>query len=465
MNARDSDVSWETARLARQIDALQRTRSSAVFAAFIREGAVRRWVCAALGLSDADFAAALVDLDNRQATFLPETIDDLAPRTARKLRAIFEFVKVQLRKKSPQTLLAAICGAGESETRARESGDAMRLAVADTEPPCAAAADLPKAWKLHLPIPPPFRALEKISPTRLDGYARCPFTAFLNDKEVLGSRRVDGHLTELPRWECGNLVHAALEAFGLSDVKDAASPAVIRAFLEAQVDGLLAARFGASVPRVVQAQGADLKRRLVHFAERQAVRRAEGWRIVAVERRLERPSAFARPDGTTGCVRVYGKCDRIDVNEATGAWCIIDYKMWDTPPGAAGTDGRSCGRLDEIGFQLPLYCAMLDATDDEPFAAATRDRISAGYCILGQTADDVLFTDSQVDGTRLSEVEAAARRLFVRLERGIFWPPSPTRAWRRDFGDWLAPAPEVTVDEDWIADQEARLKAAAEEGA
>lgn len=162
MNARDSDVSWETARLARQIDALQRTRSSAVFAAFIREGAVRRWVSAALGLSDADFAAALVDLDNRQATFLSETIDDLAPRTARKLRAIFEFVKVQLRKKSPQTFLAAICGAGEPETGARETGDAVRLAVADTEPPCTSAADLPRAWKLHLPIPPPFRALEKI---------------------------------------------------------------------------------------------------------------------------------------------------------------------------------------------------------------------------------------------------------------------------------------------------------------
>lgn len=463
MDARDSDASWETARLARQIDALQRTRSYAVFAAFIREGAVRRWVSSALGLTDADVAAALVDLDNRQATFLPETIDDLAPRTARKLRAIFEFVKVQLRKKSPQTLLAAICGAGQSEAHVRATGDVACLDV-DRGSPCAAAADLPKAWKLHLPVPPPFRAMEKISPTRLDGYARCPFTAFLNDKEVLGSRRVEGHLTELPRWECGNLVHAALEAFGLSDVKDAASPAAIRAFLEAQVDDLLTARFGASVPQAVQAQGMDIKRRLANFAVRQAVRRAEGWRIVAVERRLEQPFSFVRPDGTTGHVRVYGKCDRIDVNETTGAWRIVDYKMWDTAA-SLSADRRRDGRPHEGGFQLPLYCALLDAAEDEALAAATRDRISAGYCILGQTADDVLFADSQVDGTRLSDVEAAARRLFVRFERGIFWPPSPARAWRRDFGDWLAPAPEATVDEDWITDQEARLKAAEEEGA
>lgn len=451
-----------TSRRARQIDALQRTRSYAVFAAFIREGDVRRWVCDALGLSDADLAAALVDLDNRQAELLPETIDDIAPRTARKLRAIFEFVKVQLRKKSPQALLAAIRGAGRPDALAPEADDA---ALPDVESPCATATDLPKAWKLHLPVPPPFRALEKISPTRLDGYARCPFTAFLLDKAVLGTHRVDGRVAELPRWACGNLVHAALEAFGGSELKDAASPSAIRSFLEAQIDEQLAARFGASVPASVRAQGEDLKRRLAHFAVRQAARRAEGWRIVAVERRLERPSAFARPDGTTGSVRVYGKCDRIDVNEATGAWSIIDYKMWDTAPGVAEADGRPRGRVDGTGFQLPLYCAMLDAADDPVFADATRERISAGYCILGQTAEDVVFTAPCVDGGRcLDEVEAAAQRLFARLERGIFWPPSPTRAWRRDFGDWLAPAPEATVDEDWIADQEARLKAAEEEG-
>ena len=104
-----------------------------------------------MGLSDADLAAALVDLDNRQAELLPEAIDDIAPRTARKLRAIFEFVKVQLRKKSPQALLAAIRGTGRPDALAPEADDA---AVPDVEPPCATAADLPKAWKLHLPVPP-----------------------------------------------------------------------------------------------------------------------------------------------------------------------------------------------------------------------------------------------------------------------------------------------------------------------
>lgn len=593
-------VTSSLGHLVRQVVELQRTQSYAVFSAFVRGGDARRWICDALGLSDEDLTAALVDLDNRQAEFLPEKIDDIAPKTERRLRAVFEFVKVQFRKKGLRALLGAIfksrtldetepgdrefaaaaeavsaliaeCGddrdllalrldeatyslepdAGEAvvtdgwmelpfleadevviagfqegcvpesvvghpflpdslrhrlgipdnaykEARDRailqlaagaRAPDAVKVffhaidAKGDVVKPSRllfetdddadlvarvrafygvragtaadAASDLPKAWRLRLPIPPPFRALAKISPTRLDGYLRCPFTYYLRDKEVLGDKRMDDRAEELQSWEYGNLAHEALEAFGLSELKDSTDAEAIRAFLGERVDAQLAARFGTSVPAIVWMQGESVKRRLAHFAVRQAARRADGWRIVAVERKLELAYSFARPDGTTGTTRFHGKCDRIDFREATGDWCVIDYKTWDTADKAASFERKRDGTLVWKSLQLPLYCAMLDADGEGDFAAATRERISACYCVLGKTADDVVFTEA-LGGGYLPDAEAEIRRLLPRIERGIFWPPSPTREWRYDYADWLSPSPGETVDEAWLADQATR---------
>ena len=594
-------VTSSLGHLVRQVVELQRTQSYSVFSAFVRSGDARRWICGELHLSDEDLTAALVDLDNRQAEYLPEKIDDIAPKTEKKLRAIFDLVKVQLRKRSLRSLLGAIfrsraldeaepgdrefaaaaevvsaliaeCGddrdllalrldeatyslepdagevivtdgwlelpflaadevviAGFQEGRVPESvvghpfvpdslrrrlglpdnaakeardrailrltvgaraADAVKIffhaidAKGDVLKPSrllfetdddadliarvkafygqragtpeGSAADLPNAWKLHLPIPPAFRELTKISPTRLDGYLRCPFTYYLRDKEVLGDKRMNDRAEELQSWEYGNLAHEALEAFGLSELKDATDAEAIRAFLDERVDAQLAARFGTAVPAIVWMQGESVKRRLRNFADRQAARRAEGWRIVAVERKLELEYAFARPDGTQGATRFHGKCDRIDFNEATGEWCVIDYKTWDKADKAKSFEKKRDGSLVWKSFQLPLYCAMLDADGEGEFAAATREKISACYCVLGKTADDVVFSEP-MNGGYLPQAEAEIRRLLPRIERGIFWPPGAARDWKWDYEDWLAPSPEETVDEAWIADQEKRI--------
>ena len=586
--------------LVQQVVDLPRTQSYSLFSAFIRSGDARRWICSELKLTDEDMTAALVDLDNRQAEFLPEKIDDVAPKTEKKLRAIFEFVKVQLRKRTLRSLLGAIfkpraldetdpgdrefaaaaevvstllteCGddrdllalrldeatyslepdAGDEivtdgwmelpfldadevvvvgfqegcvpesvvghpflpdslrhrlglpdnafkEARdrailkmtvgAREAdavrvsfhaidakGDVMKPSrlVFETDDdadlvarvgrfygtkagtPEGAAADLPKGWKLKLPIPPPFRELKKISPTRLDGYLRCPFTYYLKDKEILGDKRMDNHVSELQAWEFGNLAHAALEAFALSDLKDSSDAAAIAAFLAERVDAQLGERFGTAIPAIVWMQGESVKRRLAQFAPVQAARRAAGWRIVAAERKMELEYPFPRPDGSTGVTRFHGKCDRIDFDEATGTWCVIDYKTWDSAEKAQSFEKRRDGTLVWKSLQLPLYCAMLDACDEKPFASAHRDRITACYCVLGKTADDVLFTEP-FGGGCLPQAEEEVKRLLPLIERGIFWPPSPAEEWKFDFGDWLSPAPEETVDEAWIADQLAR---------
>ena len=596
-------VTSSLGHLVAQIVALLRTQSYSVFSAFIRCGDVRRWLCRELRLSDEDMTSALVDLDNRQAEFLPEKIDDIAPKTGKTLRAIFEFVKVQLRKKGLRAILASIfrdfilderdpaarefAAAAETvndlvteclakgtdpafayalfELRLEEAtyslepdeGDviltdgwmelpfleANELVIAGFREGCVpestvghpflpdslrhrlglpdnafkeardrailrlavgtraenavrvffhaidakgdvlkpsrllfetdddadlvarvkafygvragtaegSATDLPKQWKLALPIPPARRELKRISPTRLDGYLRCPFTFYLRDKEILGDKRMDDRAEELASWEYGNLAHLALEAFGNDPLRDSTDADAIAAFLDEKVDAQLVDRFGTAIPAIVAMQGESVKRRLAGFARIQAARRAAGWRIVAVERKLEIEYEVGHP------VRLYGKCDRIDFNDATGEWCVIDYKTWDKADKARSFETKRDGTRVWKSLQLPIYCAMLDMDAEEPFAAAKLDRISACYCVLGKTKDDIVFTEP-MNGGYVPDAEALVRELLPKIERGIFWPPAPTREWQYDYADWLMPNPESSVSEEWIADQMKRLE-------
>lgn len=435
-------------RLLKQLEELSVTRSFEVFAAFIRGGAVRRWVISELRMSEAEFTAMLVDLDNRRAEFLPVTIDDIAPRTKGRLRAVFELISVNLRKRIPQSLFWRIITKGgqspDAEGQSPSSTEGQSLAVEGQSP------EVPKEWKLRLPIPPERTELRKVSPTRLDVYLRCPFTYFLRQKEVLGDKRFDDRVMELARWEFGNLVHAALEAWGLSELSDGEDGGAIAEFLHRNVDTQIAERFGDAVPLPVVVQVEEAKRRLADFASVQAARRRSGWRMVAVEQKLEL---------RCGHTMLYGKCDRIDFNEATGKWWVIDYKTWDTAEHAAACSPGPDGTRVWHSVQLPSYCAMFDACGDERFAAARLADISAGYCVLGDRNTGTVFTEG-FDGGTVPEVMALVeKRLVPGIERGLFWPPSPRGEWRRDYGDWLFPDPSVTVDEDWISDQLARRAA------
>ena len=307
----------------------------------------------------------------------------------------------------------------------------------------AKAADLPEKWRLKLEIPPARKPLEFTSPSSLDLYLRCPFTYYL--KKSFGEKE-DDRAEELDPSEFGNLAHDALELWGAGPLKDSEDADAIAAELAARVDGILGKRFGTSIPAIVALQGESMKRRLAAFARIQAVRHAEGWRTVAAERKLQ---------VKYGHTTVKGRCDRIDFNERTGEWCVVDYKTFDNPDRAVWRDAKT-GEWKSL--QLPLYCAMLDA--DPEFPEAKLEKISSAYCVLGKTADTTLFT-GPMNGAFVAEAEAKVRDLIDRIERGIFWPPSPKDAWRWDFADWIFNTPEDSVDPAWLADQKKRSEEAA----
>ena len=586
-------VTSSLGHLVEQIVALARTRSYSVFSAFIRGGDVRRWLCAELKISPAEYVEALSLLDNAQARLLPEKIDNIGPKTKGKLRAIFEHVDVMLRKHGLRQILQAVfrermlderdpdarefaaaaaavsglideclpagrpsaqdlelfalrlretayslepdegetiltdgwlelpfldakelyvtglnegrvpesvvghaflpdrlrrgLGLPDNMARTRRDRTILRMALA-SRPPAAVRvsfravdargdvlkpsrllfdgaddrelvarvrrfygtragtdetrpADLPASWRLRMEIPPARRTLERTSPSSLDLYLRCPFTYCL--KKTFGERE-DDRAEELDPSEFGNLAHDALERWGAGALRDSEDAAAIAAELAQHVDALLGERFGTSVPAIVALQGESMKRRLSAFARIQAVRHAEGWRTVAAERRLK---------VVYGHTTVIGRCDRIDFNERTGDWCVVDYKTFDNPDRAVWFDQKS-GEWKSL--QLPLYCAMLDA--DPEFPEAKLERISSAYCVLGRTGETTLFT-GPMNGAYVPEAEAKVRELIDRIERGIFWPPSPKNAWQWDYQTWIFNTPEESVDAAWLADQLARLAA------
>ena len=310
----------------------------------------------------------------------------------------------------------------------------------------ARSPDLPEAWRLKLEIPPARQELAYTSPSSLDLYLHCPFTYCL--KKTFGEKE-DDRAEELDPSEFGTLAHDALERWGAGARKDSEDPGEIAAELAELVDALLGERFGTAVPAIVALQGESLKRRLAAFAVRQAARHAEGWRIVATERKLK-----VRYGHTT----VSGRTDRIDFNERTKEWCVIDYKTFDRPEQAVWRDSKQGWR----SLQLPLYCAMLDA--DAEFPEAKRERITSVYCVLGKTPEATFFSEP-MSGAYVPEAEAKVRELIDRIERGVFWPPSATNDWQWDFADWIFNTPEESVAPAWIADQRARVRALEEEAA
>ncbi len=328
------------------------------------------------------------------------------------------------------------------------------------------ARTLPSDWLLNLPIPPADQAVANLSPSSLDAYLRCPFTYYL--KRQFG-RSVDDAVEELDAARFGTLCHDALDAWAKGPLADSVDAAAIAADLGQRVDSILVDWFGLSMPAIVALQADSAKRRLVAFADRQVGWRRAGWRIVATEEALQ---------VVYGGTCIHGRCDRVDVNEQTGEWCVIDYKTWDAMdraspfdatkaavafaksrglPLATQIDGK--GKMKEMAWkslQLPLYCAMLEASGEPRFAKAHSAERRACYCILGKTAEETGFAEAISSAAWQSDAERLIRRLLADLRRGIFWPPSPDDLWMRDYAGLIFDDPQQSVNAAWLADQKDR---------
>ena len=237
-------------------------------------------------------------------------------------------------------------------------------------------------------------------------------------------KAVDPLKNELDALDFGTLCHAALEGLAGAAMRDCADEPTLRNYLSSEFDRQVHDRYGVdlSLPLLVQVESA--RQRLAKAAEVQARERAEGWVIIAGEKKIE-----IECDG----IVVGGRIDRIERHEKTGQVRVLDYKTSDTavlpreahlrslgsdenPPGWARIilEGRERVWTD---LQLPLYRHAL--------AAEFGPDVTFAYFNLPKAASE---TGLQAWGDFSLELQESAMRcargICASITAGIFWPPN-----------------------------------------
>jgi hypothetical protein len=244
-------------------------------------------------------------------------------------------------------------------------------------------ADLPAAQtEFKVPqLPLPFTVPTIMSVTAFRSYIQCPYRFAL--QYLLGLNGLDDSATELDPLSFGNLAHDVLCEFGKDgDIANSTNPQAIEQFLIAQADRLARQRFGTEPMPAVRLQMARLRQRLIAFSHLQAQMRAEGWVIRDCEKKFEANNTLDIAGQDPMIVR--GKIDRIDFNESTGEWRILDYttgESGDSPHKTHhGREKLDADPLDWLDLQLPLYHHLV-----------SRDGCSGtlrlGYIVLPKRAD------------------------------------------------------------------------------
>lgn len=335
----------------------------------------------------------------------------------------------------PERLARWLPAEGDEAVEAAPGGGAAATATA------APAARLAPPRRLpFVPTTPPRR----LSVTAFRAYLQSPYRFYL-DRVLHLSTFVEAH--ELTPQAFGSLAHEVLEDFGSDTAaRELTDAARITRFLMQALERRVALTYGGTALPAVAVQVEQLRRRLIGFADWQARRRRDGWRIHAVE--WTPPGGELAFDVDGEPIGLRGRIDRIDTH-SDGRWAVLDYKTSDRD--VAQQDPSQNHRRNDgtwIDLQLPLYRLLV-----QPLAAEQgwSRPPELGYVALphdpGQTGE-LLAEWSEAE---LNEAWDEARRVVRAIRDGRFL----------DLGDY--PESDAEPVYAWIAGHEL-LSAAADEG-
>lgn len=274
---------------------------------------------------------------------------------------------------------------------------------------------------------------KKISPSDLRAYLACPFRFYLS--RVLHMEAVESGQREMSPADFGSLMHSVLESFGRDTmISTSTNELEIASWLEDALEKHVRARHGLQPLFAVALQAESMRQRLRAFANIQAAQRSDGWRVIAVEERIDESWGV-----TIGGVPLVGTIDRVERHDTTGRMRIVDYKTARLKQGPAGAHRRKV-RADEltdetqqwkhftdgkghllrwVDLQLPLYVEA--ARKKWPEAG----EIEAAYVCLPATVEDIkLRAWEGLDEHVLSSAWLCAEQAVQRMKDGVFWPPA-----------------------------------------
>lgn len=251
--------------------------------------------------------------------------------------------------------------------------------------------------------------LDRLSVTGFRNYLVSPYRFWL--QTILGLKAPDPVGAELDARLFGIALHEAVEAFGLEEIQrqergesHVADPDVIRDRLVTAMSTGLDRLCGPNRGAGLKLQKRILEARLEHVAMQQAKLVGEGWRIHAVEQKLD---ALLKIPGDLP-MRVTGRIDRIDHHPELG-WRLIDFKSSDS----GKTPDQAHRKGDRwIDLQLPLYRGL--HADQLPGSPDAVD-IATGYFLVGADPAKIGFTPSK----RIDEFQQDAMDAAVEVVRGI----------------------------------------------
>jgi len=274
---------------------------------------------------------------------------------------------------------------------------------------------------LEVPQPKPLaEPITSMRVTEFKDYLGCPYRYYL--KHVLKLECLADSAEELDGAAFGSLAHEVLSSLGKEPDVAKGKAETIAKYLDMQLDGAVATHFGKKPLPAILVQVEQLRRRLAAFAAWQAAWADQGWRIEHTEVSPKDGKAFLEVDSKR--MKLRGRIDRIDVNDAAGKRMIFDYKTSDRATSPEKAHRKASQWID---LQLPLYRHLISGLDlDGPLALAyvalPKDTSAVGVLLAEWTQAD--FDDA--DRTAAEVVRG------VRAEK--FWPPAnPPPAFSEDF--------------------------------
>jgi ATP-dependent helicase/DNAse subunit B len=136
-----------------------------------------------------------------------------------------------------------------------------------------------------------------------------------------------------------------------------------------------------------------------------------GWRITEVEQDIDEGAGQLDVDGEP--FRITGRIDRIDINDKTGSWRLLDYKTGDT---ARLPDKAHRKKGEWVDLQLPLYWHLTQRRRGADFAGV-------GYVLMTKDHSSIGVELAPWNREEMEEAVEIARDVVRKIRRGVFWPP------------------------------------------
>ena len=343
----------------------------------------------------------------------------------------------------PSTLLLR-CSEGELAARVKRL-----FAKADGSTPRPRRAS---EWKWSLPMAAS-APVKKISPTDFGAYLRCPFRFYLEKR--LGLRAHAQEAREMDALQFGDLIHRVLERFG-TETPEMGGEGEIASLVLDHLEREVRIRFGPDPSPAVRVQVEAAKVRLRSFARVQAQEYADGWRILAVEKKIPAEDPLAL---SVGGLKLSAKIDRIERNGELIR--VIDYKAQSGKvkgPEEKHFGPASAAWLEEAqvevnskhkcwsDLQLPLYRKIAESLyPNHP--------IQTAYFVLAADPEESRVIPLELGDDLITSAMCCAEAVALRVGRGVFWPPQPVKgSWEDPFAPlFLNGEAEASLDAKTIA--------------